>query len=154
MTAERPVVLTAKVGVSYQAATRVTGIGIVLQSTNRARRAGPILDEISEAYEGVPPGVRELFAVFRALEIACERGYQRVKVRSDYNYMRTRLKHAHAAGDLVDPHTLEGRTLALAQIFEVVAFAWQPRRKNAIAHQLARKATTDLPRTRRPELFP
>ena len=74
-----PVVLTAKVGVSYQAATRVTGIGIVLQSTNRARRAGPILDEIAEAYEGVPPGVSELFAVFRALEIAGERGYQRVK---------------------------------------------------------------------------
>jgi len=52
------------------------------------------------------------------------------------------------------PDTLEGRTLVLAQTFEFVAFAWQPRRKNAIAHQLARKATTDCPRTRRPKLFP
>ncbi len=152
-TEERPLLLTATVDASHQAAAGVTGIGIVLQATNRRRRRGPILAEISEAYEGVPASVTELLAVFRALEIARERGYPRVKVRSDYNYLRRQLKDAHAVGWIRDPRSLHGQTLALAQTFENVQFAYQPRRKNAIAHNLARKATRDCEPARRPELF-
>jgi ribonuclease HI len=151
--AERPLLLTATVDASHQAATGVTGIGIVLQATNRCRRRGPILAEIYEAYEGVPASVTELLAVFRALEIARERGYPRVEVRSDYNYMRRRLKDAHTIGYFGDHRSLHGQTLALAETFEHVAFAYHPRRKNAIAHGLARKATRELEPARRPELF-
>jgi hypothetical protein len=55
--------------------------------------------------------------------------------------MRRRLKHDHAAGHVGDSGSLHGRTLALARTFDHVVFAYQPRRKNGVAHRLARSAT-------------
>lgn len=145
MTTTRPVRLTAIVDASYRAERAVTGIGIVLHATDRPGRAGPVIARISELHMGVPAGAIELFAVFRALELARERGYRRVKVRSDYNYMRRKLKQEHAAGRIGDPNTLHGKTLMLARTFDHVVFAYQPRRKNGVAHRLARVATTEEP---------
>jgi hypothetical protein len=79
--------------------------------------------------------------VYRALEVARERGFRRVKVRSDDNPMRRRLKRDYVTGALGDPNSLHGRTLALARTFDQVVFAYQPRRKNGVAHRLSRAAS-------------
>lgn len=136
--------LTAIVDASHRADCSVTGIGIVLRATDRPGRAGPVVAEISERHTGVPVGAIELFAVFRALELARDRGYRRIKVRSDYNSMRRQLKHDHAAGHISEPDSLHGRTLMLARTFDHVVFAYQPRRKNRAAHRLARLASSEL----------
>jgi ribonuclease HI len=138
----RPVTLTAIVDASHRAERGLTGIGIVLHATDRPRRAGPIIDQIAEAHTDVSASEIELFAVYRALEIARERGFRRVKVRSDYNYMRRRLKADHRAGRLGPSGTLHGRTLMLARTFDEVVFAYQPRRRNGMAHRLARSASS------------
>jgi ribonuclease HI len=136
----RPVVLTATVDASYQLDGRVTGIGIVLQVTDWSGRRGPIIAEIAERHADVAPGSIELFAVSRALEIARERGFRRVKVRSDCNALRRRLKRDQSAGSRSDASSRHGRTLALARWFDAVTRAYVPRRKNRIAHRLARAA--------------
>jgi ribonuclease HI len=147
----RPVRLTAIVDASYRDDRGVTGIGIVLHATDRPGRAGPEIARISEMHEGVPAGAIELFAVFRALEHARERGYRRVKVRSDYNAMRRRLKADHEAGRNAGSGSLHGRTLLLARSFDQVVFVYQPRRKNQVAHGLARAAIFESkPRSRPP----
>ena len=94
----------------------------------------------SEAYIGLPVQAGEQFAVLRALEIATERGYRLLRVRSDYNQMRSVLKDDYRAGVVQDEHNLRGMILRLAQEFDEVKFAWIPRRRNQEAHSLARKA--------------
>jgi ribonuclease HI len=153
VTVTRPITLTAIVDASYRAERGVTGIGIVLHATDRPGRAGPVIAQISERHRGIPAGMIELFAVFRALELACERGYRCVKVRSDYNYMRRQLKRDHAAGHIADPDSLHGKTLLLARTFDHVAFAYQPRRKNGVAHRLARLANSEQAPPPPQELF-
>ncbi len=143
MTAMGPITLTAIVDASRRADRAVTGIGIVLHATDRPGRAGPVVALIAEVHVDVPASEIELFAVFRALELARARGAWRVKVRSDDNHMRRKLKRDHAAGHLADPDSLHGRTLALARTFDQVVFAYQPRRKNGQAHRLARAATRE-----------
>jgi hypothetical protein len=149
MESARPLRLTAIVDASYRNA--LTGIGIALHATDRPGRNGPLIARLAESYAGVPPSVIELFAVFRALEIAAERGYRDVKVRSDYNRMRTRLKEDHAAGRIPEPLGLHGRTLLLARSFDRVVFAYQARRKNQMAHGLSRRL--GLVPMQRPDLF-
>lgn len=134
-----PVTLTATVD-AYRPDEQVTGVGIVLQANDRPRRRGPIIAEIVERHRGIAPGEIELFAVFRALAIAFERGFCSVKVRSDDNRMRRNLKLDYAAGLDAEPSSLHGRVLALTRWFDSVTFAYVPRRKNGIAHRLARAA--------------
>lgn len=143
VTTTRPIMLTAIVDASHRADRGVTGIGIVLHATDLPGRAGPVIARIAEVHSGVPAGAIELFAVFRALEHARERGFRRVKVRSDYNYMRRQLKHDHAAARIADPDSLHGRTLTLARTFDHVVFGYKPRSKNQEAHRLARTATSE-----------
>jgi ribonuclease HI len=64
----------------------------------------------------------------------------RVKIRSDYNYMRRTLREQYRQRRMSDGDELRRRILALADLFEYVHFAWVPRRKNQMAHALARQA--------------
>lgn len=128
----------------------IVGIGVVMRANENVwRKPGPIVDTFFEAYVGIPPGDAEKFAIFRALEIAAERSATRVKVRSDYNHMRTSLKEDHALGAGLDRTDLHGRVLRLAALFQEVKFAYVRRRKNQTAHHLARKAVRECTPVRR-----
>ncbi len=131
---------TIVVDASYEGDRGVVGIGVVVHATDRPGRNGPIIETTSEAYVGVTPALMEKFAVLRALEIAAEKGYRRLKIRSDYNSMRRGLKED--AAKVLD-HMEEGlhrRVLELASTLDEVKFSYVPRRKNQTAHALARQA--------------
>lgn len=133
------------VDASYDETRRITGIGIVIREVqNPKKRRGKVIDEISEAYLGIPGGSGEKFAILRALEIASERGYRIVKVRSDYNAMRKRLKKDYKGNTDRERDGLHATILRLAKTFAEVKFAYQARRKNQNAHRLARRAITEM----------
>ena len=136
----RPVWHTFRVDASFDKQRGITGIGLVLLATNKAGRDGAVVARFSEAYIGLPIQAAEQFAVLRALEIATERGYRLLRVRSDYNQMRIVLKDDYRAGVVQNEHNLRGMILRLAQEFDQVKFAWIPRRRNQEAHSLARRA--------------
>jgi ribonuclease HI len=136
----RPVWHTVRVDASFDKQRGITGIGLILRATDKAGRDGAVVARFSEAYSGLPIQAGEQFAVLRALEIASERGYRLLRVRSDYNKMRIVLKDDYQAGVVQDEHNLRGMILRLAQKFDQVKFAWIPRRRNQEAHSLARKA--------------
>lgn len=129
---------TFRVDASYDKKRDVTGIGLVLSATEKTSRPGPTIELRSEAYRNVPPGAREELAVLRALELAAERGYLRVRVCSDFNYLKRCLKEAHEKGAEADQDNLRGMVLRLAKRFDECRFAWIPRRKNGAAHRSAR----------------
>jgi ribonuclease HI len=135
---------TFNVDASYDLKRRVTGIGIVIHETDQPRKNGPVIDEISELYSNVPAGETEKFAVFRALEIASGRNYEILRIRSDYNCMRTKLKEDHKADTGHERDDLHGLILRYAKKFKEVKFLYCLRRKNQIAHRLARKAVNEL----------
>jgi ribonuclease HI len=141
----RPVWHTFRVDASFDKQRGITGIGLILRATDKAGRDGPVVARFSEAYIGLPIQAGEQFAVLRALEIASERGYRLLRVRSDYNKMRIVLKDDYQAGVVQDEHNLRGIILRLAQTFDQVKFAWIPRRRNQEAHSLARKAVLQTP---------
>jgi ribonuclease HI len=136
----RPVWHTFRVDASFDKQRGITGIGLILRATDKGGRDGTVVARFSEAYIGLPIQAGEQFAVLRALEIASERGYRLLRVRSDYNKMRIVLKDDYQAGVVQDEHNLRGMILRLAQKFDQVKFAWIPRRRNQEAHSLARKA--------------
>lgn len=141
---------TFTIDASYNAEEECVGIGIVLQVTDKPWRRGEILEMIEETHRGKGLAKEmEKFSVFRALQIATERGYRRVKIRSDYNYMRTRLKKDCRSGDGLERDDLTGQVLRLAKRLVEVRFAYCPRRKNQMAHRLARRAARINVRTRR-----
>ena len=130
---------TFRVDASYDKERDVTGIGIVLSGTaKKTSRPGPTIEMRSEAYLSVPVGSREELAVLRALELAAERGYRRVRVCSDYNYLKRCLKKSQAKGAETERDNLRGMVLRLAERFEECWFTWVLRRKNGAAHRLAR----------------
>ena len=131
---------TLTVDASVDAVERVAGIGIVIQQRSGGRGRGPIIERIAEVHRGIRPGAMEEFAVLRALEVAIERGFSRVKVRSDHNQMRRALREQYRRREMTHGDELRRRILSLADRFDAVAFAWVPRRKNQIAHSLARHA--------------
>ncbi len=139
-TALRPVWHTFRVDASFDAPRGITGIGLILRATNKAGRDGEVVARFSEAYMGLPIQAGEQFAVLRALEIASERGYRFLRVRSDYNKMRSELKDDYQSGVVPAEHNLRAMILRLAQKFDQIKFAWIPRRRNQEAHSLARKA--------------
>ena len=136
----RPVWRTFRVDASFDKQKGITGIGLILQATNKAGRDGTVVARFSESYIGLPIQAGEQFAVLRALEIAFERGYRLLRVRSDYNQMRIALKHDYQAGVVHEEHNLRGMILRLAGKFDQIKFAWISRRRNQEAHFLARKA--------------
>ena len=129
---------TLTVDASYDRSRGVTGIGIVVQERVGIAGRGPIVEEIAEAHRGIGPGAGEKFAVLRALEIAKERGFTRLKVRSDSNPMRRQLREDHRAGLEREGDDLHLEVLRLAGAFAWIDFGYVPRRKNQIAHRLAR----------------
>lgn len=136
--------LTVDASVARSRGERLVGIGILIQERIGGRGRGPIIDQIAELHRAVRTREAEEFAVLRALEIAAERGYSRLKVRSDYNQMRTRLhdmRRGRKATATASP--LQARILELAKGFEFVHFAWVPRRKNQHAHALSRQGWRD-----------
>jgi ribonuclease HI len=136
----RPVWHTFRVDASFDKQRGITGIGLILQASNQAGRDGAVVTRFSESYIGLPIQAGEPFAVLRALEIAFERGYRLLRVRSDYNQMRIVLKHDYQTGVVQDEDNLRGMILRLAQGFDQIKFTWIPRRRNQEAHFLARKA--------------
>ena len=136
----RPVWHTFRVDASFHKQKGITGIGLILRATNKPGRDGAVVARFSEAYIGLPVQIGEEFAVLRALEIASERGYRLLRVRSDYNQMRIALKHDYEAGVVPDEHNLRAMILGIAERFDQIKFAWIPRRRNQEAHSLARKA--------------
>lgn len=123
---------------------QIVGVGIVIQESQQRGRRGPIVEELSEAVQGIELGEGEKYAVLRALELAAERGIKDLKIRSDYNAMRKKLKKNYTRGERRSPGELDERIFELAKKFDRVHFGWVPRRKNQRAHRLARRAR-DLP---------
>lgn len=89
---------TLTIDASYDRVTRTSGVGIVVQAPTGGSGRGPIIDRIAEAHVGLPPGLGEMFAVLRALEIASDRGFTRIRIRSDYNSMRRMLRECFRSG--------------------------------------------------------
>ena len=131
---------TFRVDASFDKQRGITGIGLILRATSKAGRDGEVVARFSEAYIGLPIQAGEQFAVLRALEIASDRGYRFLRVRSDYNKMRIVLKDDYRAGVVRGEHNLRAMILRLAQKFDQIKFAWIPRSRNQEAHSLARKA--------------
>jgi ribonuclease HI len=129
---------TLTVDASHDVATGLVGIGIVLQQRMGKGRRGPIIEQIAECHGCVRSGKGEMLAIVRALEIAGERGLSHIKVRSDYNWLRRSLRAKHREG-LTDVG-LGGHALRLARRFDWIDFGYVPRRKNQLAHSLARQA--------------
>jgi ribonuclease HI len=128
---------TLTVDASYNVGTGVTGIGIVIQQRSRRTGRGPILEQIAEGHANVAQSAGEIFAVYRALEIARQRGFARIKLRSDYNALRRSLREQYRSGR--NNVAIRGLVLQLAQTFEWIDFGYVPRRKNQAAHALARQ---------------
>ena len=143
-----PIKHTIIVDASYNHEREVVGIGLIVRATNKpkakSKRGGPIVSQYSEAYIGISSTDMEEFAILRALEIASSHGYRFVKVRSDYNSMRTKLQKDRKEQRGHNRNDLHGMILRLAKQFEEVQFFYQPRRKNQIAHQLSRFAAKEL----------
>ena len=140
---QRPLKYCFSVDASYDRKMRIVGIGMVVQRTAKPKRRGPVVNQYSEGYTGVPPGCMEEFAVLRALEVGSELGCQYVTVRSDYNQMRKGLKEDLKRNTGYDQQDLHGCILRLAKRFKEVKLAYVPRRKNLCAHRLARKAVRE-----------
>jgi len=117
---------------------RVAGIGIVVQESTKPGRRGPIVAELAEAFEGML-SQGEKYAVLRALQVAFERGFRDLKIRSDDNAMRRRLKKSYDRKLIPPDDDLDRRILELAAEFDRVHFGYVPRRKNQRAHNLARR---------------
>lgn len=131
---------TLTVDASVDAVEQVAGIGIVIQQRSGQQGRGTIVARIAELHRGIRLGAAEEFAVLRALEVAIQRGFSRVKIRSDHNQMRRTLREQYRRRRVSDGDDLRRRILALADLFEFVHFAWVPRRRNHMAHALARHA--------------
>ena len=129
---------TLTVDASVDAGGHLVGIGIVVQERSGSGGRGPIVERISESHQGIDVATAEEFAVLRALEFARERGFSRLKIRSDHNQMRRSLREAHRTNRAPVGPGLRRRILELAGGFEYVHFGWVPRRKNQLAHALAR----------------
>jgi len=143
----RALKVTVRVDASFDFPTRVVGVGLVVHETWRPEggRQGVVVAELAEAYLDVAAGEMEAFAILRGLEVARARGATLARVRSDANPLRHRLKADHRAGTGHERADLHGQILRLARTFVGVQFAYQPRRKNHLAHRLARAARALAP---------
>ena len=113
---------------------------------NRKGR-GPILARVAEAHPCVAQSDGEAFAILRALQIARQRDFSRIQVRSDYNWLRHTVGEEHRRGIRTIGATFRNEVLNQAEAFHWVDFRYVPRRKNQIAHALARLGRTLEPGT-------
>ena len=127
---------TITVDASRDSGTGLTGVGIVIQARINKTGRGPILEEVFEVHED-PSAACEGLAILRGLEVAMLRGFSRIKMRSDSNPLRTKLRKALRSGSLTRLNDVQSKILALAREFAWVDFGYVPRRKNQIAHRLA-----------------
>ncbi len=125
---------------SYDHDSKIVGIGMAIHQADKPKRNGILIEQLGEAYKGIPPRIMEMFAVYRALEIGKERGYKIIRVRSDYNHMRRKLKKYYKEGTGFSRNDLHGEIMRISRNFELVQFSYKPRRKNQMAHTLARDA--------------
>jgi len=95
----------------------------------------------------------EKYAILRALQLAAERQYPGVIIRSDCNAMRKQLKHDLQSQDGYNKDVVHQHIIAYSQQFEKIQFPYHPRRKNYEAHTLARYAVHELSPQPRPEMF-
>lgn len=94
----------------------------------------------AEAWDSVHASVVEEYAIFRALEVAKGLDLGDVRVRSDHNDTRRRLKRLHASPPEDVCSALTAAMLRLAAGIPNLRFSYQARRKNHEAHLLARYA--------------
>ncbi len=106
-------------------------IGFHCICQSRQNHRGPILEQIAEGHANVAQGAAEIFAICRALEIARQRGFARIKLRSDYNALRRSLREQYRSGR--NDVAIRGLVLQLAQTFEWIDFGYVPCRKNQAA---------------------
>ena len=97
-------------------------------------------------------GRGESLAIYRALEISLQRGFSVVRIRSDAKCIRKPLKRDLKEGKGFDRADFHGEILRMTRQFESVTFAVKQRRKNQMAHGLAREAAKDMEPVHRPDL--
>jgi hypothetical protein len=154
--AESALRYTFKVDASFHLPRQLTGIGIVIHARDSAdppSKPGSAIEQIAELYAGVPPNASEKLAILRALQLAFQRGYGNVSIRSDCNDLRRRLKEDHAASRGEPRKGLDGLILWHARQFREIHFPYHPRRKNQEAHRLARYAVSAMRPKPCPEFF-
>jgi ribonuclease HI len=128
---------------SYDRQTGVTGVGIAVHEADKPGRNGILIDQIAESFSCLPDGNCELLAIYRALEIGIERAYKVIRIRSDYNQLRKALKKDYSLRQGFERNDLHGEVLRMTEQFESVIFAYKPKRKNRMAHELSRLATKE-----------
>ncbi len=104
----RPLKVTVRVDGSFDYATGVAGVGLVVHETRRPEggRQGEVVADLAEAHLEVAPGDVQAFAILRALEVAEARGAAPVRLRSTVSVRRAR-----AAAGRISP-TMSGRGAA------------------------------------------
>jgi ribonuclease HI len=135
---------TFTVNASHDARCGITGIGIVVQERRGPGRRGPIIAQLSEVRRDACSRSAELLAILRAFEIAIEKSWSHVQVRSDANPTRKWLQRMKRDEVPVSDPT-RAKILDLAKRFVSVRFAYIPRRRNQLARQLARAARLSDP---------
>jgi len=137
---------TLIVDASHNPESDVIGIGIAVHETDKITRVrnGILIDQISESYRGIHSGHGEMLALFRALEIARDREYKIVRLRSDYNSMRKALKKCYEEQTEFERVGLYGEVMRITRNFDSVKFGYKPRRKNQMAHGLARFGAKEI----------
>ena len=146
----KPIIVrqTFTVDASHNHVDAKIGIGILIQETAGKGRRGPIIEQRAETWspDEIHPKDMELFAIFRAFQIAMERKYSYIRVRSDYNFIRKQVNNAIKNKQQASKGSLLEQTLELARTFEEANVSYCPRRKNSIAHGLARKGAKIVPK--------
>ncbi len=137
---------------SFNHTTGVTGIGIAIHETDRPRRNGVLIDQIAEAYSGILDGHGKTLAVYRALELSLQRGFSVLRIRTDAKCVRKPLKRDLKERTGFDRLDFHGEILRMTRQFESVTFSVKQRRKNQMAHGLARTGAKELEPVIRPEL--
>lgn len=136
------VIWTLTVTASEAHEAQAVGIGIVLQKSDsdKRKKPGPIFEVIAERHAPSPIVRPDARAIIRALEIAADRGYHRIRVRTGSNGLRRALRDHYRKPTGVEPENpVHRQILELARTFELADFAPIPRGKNTIAHTLARE---------------
>jgi len=130
----------------------VVGIAIIIRERHAGSRRATIIETITERHRWTDAGHAEEFAILRALEVAAARGFTRIKIRCDCNSLRRGIRQEHRQRtNGSDPATavgiLRSAVLQTAKAFAHVEFSYIARRKNGLAHRLARSARTQEPET-------
>ena len=141
---------TLTVDASHNEKSQEIGIGIVIQETGLSGKRGAIIEMLSETflYAKVTPKDMELFAIVRAFEIAFERNYRYIQIRSDYNYVKKQVAATLRNRTSPTINNFYDQILKLAEPLKQIRMTYYPRRKNIMAHRLARKGAGIFPKAK------